>query len=372
MRVLHVIAPAKVGGAESVVLGLCDALSGAGIGCGVAAILRGNEPHPFPAAARARGIDTQELRAGHRDYLGLVLALRRAARRLGAQVIHSHGYLADVVAAAASWRGDVAHVSTLHGFTGDRAIDAFYDRIARFAQRRADAVIGVSAEIMDRLPARGVLGERAHLIRNAFAPARDALSREDARALLGITDDAPRIGWVGRVSSEKGPDLAVRALATLPPGAARLSVVGDGPARGEALALAEALGVADRIDWHGIRMGAARLLAAFDVLLLSSRTEGTPMILLEAMSAGLPIACTAVGGVPDMLSADEALLVAADDPGALGAAVLDAIRDRPAARARAASARARLAREFSSADWVASHIAVYLQVVGDRIDEVAA
>ena len=113
------------------------------------------------------------------------------------------------------------------------------------------------------------------------------------------------------------------------------------------------------MKFHGNVPGAARMLAAFDMLALSSRTEGTPMVLLEAMAAGVPIVATAVGGVPDILSAGEASLVAPNDPRALAAALDATLADTSLAQSRASAARERVAREFDHATWLDRYEQIY-------------
>ena len=92
---------------------------------------------------------------------------------------------------------------------------------------------------------------------------------------------------------------------------------------------------------------------------LSSRTEGTPISLLEAIAAGVPAVATAVGGVPDVTGLDGALLVAPDDPAALAAAIREAVRDQAASRQRAGRASSRLATEFAAGPWLDRHDALY-------------
>src|SRR5439155_1364987 len=101
----------------------------------------------------------------------------------------------------------------------------------------------------------------------------------------------------------------------------------------------------------GVVPDAAPLFAAFDLFVLSSRTEGSPMVVFEAMAAGVPVIATDVGGVPEMLTPEEAVFVPPDHPAALAAAIRAAYRAPAAARARAARARERLCRDFGTERW---------------------
>ncbi|HEX5632956.1 MAG TPA: glycosyltransferase, partial [Gemmatimonadales bacterium] len=231
------------------------------------------------------------------------------------------------------------------------------------ALRRHDAVIAVSAPLADELAARGVRRDRLVLVRNAWRPPGELPSREAARALLGIPAGERVAGWVGRLAWVKAPELALAALAAMGRDDVRLSFVGDGPDRAALEAAARSLGLAGRVRFHGMLAEAWRTLPAFDALLLSSRSEGTPMVLLEAMHAGVPIVATAVGGVPDLLGDAAARLVPPGDAAALGAALADTLDDARGAQARVQVARARLQNDFSPDEWIARHVDLYRRLV---------
>src|SRR2546425_188081 len=127
------------------------------------------------------------------------------------------------------------------------------------------------------------------------------------------------------------------------------------------VACARRLGL-EGILWHGAVPDADRLFRAFDVVVLSSRTEGSPMVLFEAMAAEVPVVATRVGGVPDIVSSAEAALVPPNDPGALAAALRAVYRDQGQARARARRARERLRREFRIEPWLARYEAIYREL----------
>jgi glycosyltransferase involved in cell wall biosynthesis len=143
-------------------------------------------------------------------------------------------------------------------------------------------------------------------------------------------------------------------------------MVGTGAVESECRELAAELGVSGRIVWHGAVERAARLLPAFDVLLITSWTEGTPMVLLEAMAAGVPVVSTAVGGIPDVVSREEALLVPAGDVQAMARALDDVLADPEAAIRRASVAALRLEREFAVEPWVERYRTVYESTLAAR------
>jgi glycosyltransferase involved in cell wall biosynthesis len=164
---------------------------------------------------------------------------------------------------------------------------------------------------------------------------------------------------VGRLSHEKGANVLLEALPHVSDLPLVVSVAGDGSERVTLQARASALGLAERILWHGAVPDAGRLFAAFDLFVLSSRTEGTPLVLFEAMAVGVPIVATHVGGVPGVVSPAEAALVRPDDPLALAAEIRDVYRNPTAAQRRARAARARLERDFGIAPWLDRYEAIY-------------
>jgi glycosyltransferase involved in cell wall biosynthesis len=148
--------------------------------------------------------------------------------------------------------------------------------------------------------------------------------------------------------------------------------VGNGIERVALQARAGDLRLDGRVLWHGPIPDAGRLFAAFDVFVLSSRTEGTPLVLFEAMAVGVPIVATCVGGVPDVVSPAEAALVRPDDPTALAAEIRSVYRNPAAAQRRARAARARLARAFSVPRWLDRYEAIYRRVCREAAAAVPA
>ena len=361
LRVLHLLAPGDAGGLESVVTLLASRQRAAGTDARVAAVLSGDGGERFVAALEARGVPVSAIRVGARAYRAERAAVAALLAALRPDVLHTHGYRVDIVDAPVARRHGVATLSTVHGFTGGGWKLRLSEHLQERALRRHDAVVAVARPIVERLAARGVPRARMALVPNAYEARADLAPRAAARTALALSDEARVVGWIGRLSHEKGADVALRALAHVPD--ATLAFVGDGPERGALEALAESLGVASRVRWLGLVDDAGRLYRAFDAVVLSSRTEGTPMVLLEAMAAGVPVVASAVGGIPDVVSPAEALLVPSEDPASLAVALRAVLDDRPAAARRAEAASARLAAERGIDGWLTAYLARYSAIV---------
>jgi glycosyltransferase involved in cell wall biosynthesis len=293
-----------------------------------------------------------------RGYLREYRLLAGLVARLRPKVVHTHGYRADVIGAAVARAHRIPTVSTVHGFTGGGPKNRLYERIQCFALRRAKAVIAVSRPLVNLLVRAGISRERIHCIPNGFAPSGQTLTRSAARAALGIPPGELVVGWVGRLSREKGADVMLDALGECDR-AWRLSVIGEGHEANRLRQRAAKLGIADRVRWHGRVAEAGSLLAAFDAFALTSRTEGTPITLLEAMHACVPIVATRVGGVADVVTAAEALLVPSETPKAIAKALEAIARDPSAAKLRSAHARNRVLNSFDVVPWLSTVDSVY-------------
>jgi glycosyltransferase involved in cell wall biosynthesis len=282
---------------------------------------------------------------------------------LNIDILHTHGYRPDVVLCGIARRRGKPQVTTFHGFVGGSVRARAYEWAQVQAAKSANGVIAVSGRIAERLEGAGV-GAHVRVIRNAVSADEGALDRAIARAQLGVPADVPLVGWIGRLSHEKGPDLFVRAFADVD-SSVHAVMIGDGSELDAVTGLARSLGITDRLHLPGILPDAKRYLKAFDCLVLSSRTEGTPMVLLECMWAGVPMIATAVGGIPDFLSPSEAILCPPDATSCLSAAIRDVFSNVAGAKARALAAFERAARENSIDRWVEQHAHLYATVLAD-------
>ncbi len=330
MLILHVVAPAEIGGLERVVAMLAPGQARAGHDVHVAAVVDTSCVEPPLLSTLADGVTTHAIALPARAYGRERAAVKELCRRLRPDIVHTHGYRPDVVDSGVPRRLGIPTVTTVHGFTGGGFRNRLYERLQRRAYRSFDAVVVVS-------------GPLATQLRRERVP-------------------ADRIGWVGRLGREKGPDVLLDGLVHLTDLPLSVSIVGNGAEQRSLRARAERLGVERIVQWHGLVPDVGRLFAAFDVFVLSSRTEGTPMVLFEAMAAGVPIVAARVGGVPDVVSSSDATLVPPADPVALAKAIRAICRDPGVASGRARRARERLYADFTLPPWIARYDAIYRRV----------
>lgn len=343
-RVLHVIAPAPFGGLERVVETLTLAQASSGRPVGLVAILDPGAGEP-PFLTGLRGaVDVIPLVVEPRAYRREQVLLSETFGAWKPDVIHTHGARSDVLARGPARRHRAALVSTTHGFTGGGIKNRFFEWLQCRSLGHFDAVVAVAAPLRQRLLGAGIPADRIHDVPNSWSgQGTTLLGRAESRGALALGANEFVLGWVGRLSREKGLDVTLEALALLPKGTRpTLVVVGAGREESHLQALAGSLGVSEQVRWAGGMRGAGHLFRAFDLFVMSSRTEGTPMVLFEAMAARVPIIATRVGGIPDVVGPAEAMLIPSEQPAALAEAIATARADAAAATRRAEAALTRL------------------------------
>lgn len=364
LSIVHCLSPAAYGGLESVVEALAAGQRDRGHSVTIFATVS-NPAHPFIARMGNLNIDVFDVLVSSKDIKKERRFFAETIKSLSPDVIHSHGYRPDILDIPIARKLGIPTVSTVHGFTGGDWKLKIYEMLQMRALRQASAVVAVSRNVAERLRQARVPEPKVHVIPNAYSKTAQFSSpqdRQSARQKLGISQDETRIGWIGRISEEKGLDIMIEAAGLFKDQSIILSVIGDGAEYDKSLSKAAALGISNRVIFHGSLQNAGDLLPAFDLLALSSRTEGTPMVILEAMGRGIPVVSTAVGGIPDMLSDQEAILVPPNDPPALARAIEESLSFPAAARERAQSALKKLQEKYGTESWLDAYERLYLSL----------
>jgi glycosyltransferase involved in cell wall biosynthesis len=289
-----------------------------------------------------------------------VLRLVGVVRREKVDVVHTHSSIDAWVGGCAARLARVPVVRSRHVSIPIRAgLNPVYtwlaDRVLTSGESIRALVLagGVRPEAVRALPAGVDLaafgpGEPSEALRREFGPAR------------------PVIGSIAMFRGSKGHQHLLDAFARLGrefPGA-QLLLVGDGLRRAWVQELARARGLADAVRLPGFRRDVADLLRLMDCFVLAStRTEGVPQSLLQAMAVGVPVVASAIGGIPEVIvDGQTGLLIPPEDPVALAAGLGAVLRDPAAARQRAQAARALVERRYSRDASVERLLALYREL----------
>jgi glycosyltransferase involved in cell wall biosynthesis len=364
VRLLLVVDSLEVGGAERQVVDLALALRCKGYGVTVACSVAGD----LSGALKEAGVPVRPLLrrlAKRRLSLAYAWRLRRLLSKERFDLVHAHIYASVVAAALATLGTSVPLVITEHTEASWQTWRARW--ISRWVYRRVERIIAVSTPIRRRLIERDdVHPDLITIIPNAVVAASEERADTPPPLPAGLRE-RPLAGVVARLQPEKGVanflKAAARVASQFPE--AHFVVAGDGPLRQELVALTEDLGLGSRVNFLGFRSDASALMKSLDVLVVPSLTEGSPLVTLEAMAAGVPVVASAVGGIPDQIRHDkEGLLVSPGDTGALGDALLALLRDPDRAHCLGEAGRRRATSQFSHTTMVRRIEDVYRDVLG--------
>ena len=341
-RVLHVIKFLGGGGAEAVLYNLWPSLSRSDKYEFELCVLQYSGD--FGARLASEGATIHNLGRKHKYDPGIVLALRRLIRQGSYSVVHAHLFPElQIVALATAGLPNVRLVYTEHRSTNRRRKLGVVGRMVdKLAYDCYDRIISVNASTQESLISwQPWVTDRSLVIRNCTRATKKPGSRIEARQRLvseiGPTNsDKTLILFASRLHRQKGVDVLLSALARLNRSDYLCLIAGTGEEREQLEGLTESLGLNDQVRFLGFRLDVPELLHQADFMVLPSRYEGMPLIILEAMSAGCPIIATSVDGTAEVLrDGDSALLVPPDDPAQLAAAI-GRYLDNPSFRAELA------------------------------------
>lgn len=310
----------------------------------------------------------------HPGDFGMARAVRRYLREFGPfDVIHGHSSKGGAVARLAAIGAGVPAFYTIHGLTvADPGLSRWkrlmYLCIEVLLSRFSTRIIAVSPEEQRMTARMGIGASRLVCIPNGVG-SLEFTGRDEARRAIGASDEEFVVGFVGRLVEQKAPDVLLRAFARVA-GAApqvRVVMVGSGPLEDSLRQLASDLRISQKIIWLGER-DARQVFTAFDLFAISSRKEGLPYVVLEAMQAGLPVVATASSCVEILVEHNSNGMVVS--PGAVDGfadAMLQIVRD-PERRARFGLASQQKCKLFTLERMVAQTLAVYENAIDPTVD----
>ncbi|MQA28882.1 MAG: glycosyltransferase [Luteitalea sp.] len=297
---------------------------------------------------------------------GLGKRIANLAEEQGASILHCHQYTPFVYGCCAKiWEPRTRVIFTEHGRLSDVGPSSKRRLANRLLRTLPTRVYTVSYDLRNHLVAEAFREGQVRVLHNGVKTAVQTTPsrRAEARQALDLPPAAFVIGAVGRLDPVKGLDTLMQAVATVRgrAGNTMLVLVGDGPERERIEADVRRLGLESAVRLVGYRSDVSAIMPAFDVFVNASTTEGISLTILEAMSAGLPVVATAVGGTPEVvIDGETGLLVPARDGEALAAAILTvrSLSDRGAQLG--AMGRRRMLAEFSFDQMVDAYSRAYL------------
>jgi len=365
LTVAHVLSSFGMGGQERMALDLASWQKKRGHRVFAVSLAAGTEG-PLGELFRAAGIPAHSVPKHAGIDASLPVRLATLIGGEGADVVHTHNPHAMIYGAPAAGLARAKSVHTKHGMNPDQTRRLW---LRRTAATLVDAYIAVTPHLAKVAVERAECDPaRIHVVPNGIDVGRfkpDPEARARARAELGIPQSSWLVGTVGRLAPEKDQGLLIRAMAPLLDERRQLLVVGDGPER-EALERArnETLR-SEFVHLIGARSDVAPYIAAMDAFVLSSRTEGLPLVLLEAMATGVPVVSTAVGGIPDLIESEvNGLLVPPGDERELQRQLVLLAHQPTAGLKLGQAGREAVQRRYSLAQMAERYEGIYEQVTG--------
>ncbi len=360
IRVIEILPTLKRAGAENVAVSLACGLATRGFETGVVS-LYDSSPGGLEPDLEQHGIRTWHLGKRRGFDIKIWARLARVLREFAPDVVHTHSYTLRYALPVAR---PAAMIHTVHNLAG-KDPDRLTGAINRLAFRRGVLPVAVSAEV-----ARSF--ERMY----GFAPAaiipngidmdrfRRADSRESWRRAHGFTQDDILIASVARLEPQKNPEALIESFARGLGGSSlsHLLMAGVGSLLESARRRAERRGVGSRVHFLGVSTDVPELLSAADLFALASRWEGSPVSVMEAMAARLPVVAPAVGGVPELVEDGvTGVLVPPENAEALGQALAMLVHDSQRRRAMGEAAAAR-ALSFSVGSMLTGYADLFARV----------
>lgn len=369
MNIVHLTSSTFFGGPERQMLGLAEHLP-ASIRTTFISFDEAGRCEAFLTEIHSRGYEAFALRNDFPKVLAAVSELAAALRNC--DLLLCHGYKANVLGRLAARRVGIPCIAVSRGWTGENRKVRFYEWLDRRVLHLMDRVVCVSEGQAEKVRRWcRVPTSRLAVIRNSARIGAFEHADGNGRAkLLGCFARDKAVSRVvfaaGRLSPEKGFQVLLEAAPAVlkEDSACGIVLFGEGTLRAELERRAEDLGLAGRFAIPGFRSDLDSLIAASDVVVLPSFTEGLPNVALEASAAGIPVVATAVGGTPEVIADGETgFLVPPGQPGTLAAKLIQLLNDEPLRKRFGEAGRTRMIECFTFEAQAAAYVRLFDEVL---------
>ena len=365
VKVLQLISSGGYYGAENMLLNLCASQEHSG--CENSLLLFYNVHVPnveFYERARRRGISVRMVHCNGRADWRAVRQIEEYIQEDGVDLIHTHGYKADLYGYLAAWRCHKPVVATCHNWVGGTAALGIYNHLDRMALKKFNALAAVSDSVAHRLLAFGVPADKIKTIANGIEV--KVFERAEPLPLLKA-EGSKVVGVVARLDLQKGFEYllqAARELCKMFPDL-KIVIAGEGPDRNKIEDIIQQYGLQSNVILAGQQSNMPAVYAAMDIFVLPSLNEGLPMTVLEAMAASKPVIATRVGAIPSVIKDGEnGLLVVPKDSEGLQHAVASLLSDPERRRRLGDQAHAWVSQNYTSEAMAVRYRDMYEEVLG--------
>ena len=379
-KVLAFMEATVVNGAAKTLLNFCDTVGHSGDESGPfitvatfhrGAVTAGRPPNEFVEAVQSRGIEAAVIPERGRFDPQSIRLLRKVVAEVQPDIIQTNNVKSHALIRMTGLHRKYPWLAFHHGYTAPDLKMKLYNQLDRWSLPRADLVVAVCGPFRDQLISMGVPKQKIRVLHNSAAliPDLPSAESEEIRKSFGLSRDGTKVLLsIGRLSFEKGHADLLRALqnlrSTRPDLKWKLLVVGSGPEQKNLEELSRQLDLESQVIFASQQSNVLPFFGVADLMVLPSLTEGSPHVVLEAMSAGVPIVATAVGGVPEILTEGRtAVLVPASNPNALSAGIARVLDDPELAQLLAANAKRVLIEDFSHAAYEKSLLGLYQELL---------
>ena len=361
-------------GAENVVVELAKSLSKTDYHSIVGVMNNTYNPHIEMAdVAKKNKLETKIFDCDSPFSLKTILEMRKFIKQRKIDIIQSHGYKTNFYAIFAALFERKPLICTCHPWTETsyNLKAKIYSWLDKHLLTRFDKLVAVSSNVRDEIIAQGISKDKITLIENGIDIHRfsNSFNKEELCRKYKIDPGRRIIGTIGRLVKEKAQDLFLEAakliIENFPE--AYFLIVGDGPLRDYLLGKVEALNLHENVRFTGVCDDIPEILALMDIFVLSSISEGLPMVLLEAMAARKPIVTTKVGEVPKIITDNQdGIIVSPNNVTELKTAIEFLLMNKNKANLFAQKVYHKVIQHFSSEVMAERYIKIYEQLLSSN------